>query len=216
MPSRRRPPPPFVRQRRLGAWRERLVLRNGREVVLRPIDPADARALRDGFALLTAEEVRMRFLHPLKELSPEMTSFLTHVDGRRNFALVVAEPLPPGDALVGAVVRASRNDDRSAEFAILVARPLARQGLGNYLMRKMLRWCRQGGSTRMWGDVLLENDAMLHLADRLGFQREHVHGEGGTVRVYKDFPPARKRKARKGAGAPSRPRRRPPVRTRRR
>ena len=45
----------------------------------------------------------------------------------------------------------------------------------------------------MWGDVLLDNDAMLHLADRLGFHREHILGEGGIVRVYKDFPPARKK-----------------------
>jgi RimJ/RimL family protein N-acetyltransferase len=193
-PKRRRSP--FQRHRYLGAWRERFVLRNGRQVVLRPIQPADARALRDGFALLSAEEVRMRFLHPLKELSPELTSFLTHVDAVRSFALVVAEPLPPGEALVGAVVRASRHDDGSAEFAILVARPLGGQGLGTYLLKKILRWCRQRGVTRMWGDVLLENDAMLHLVGRMGFRREHVHGEGGIVRVIKELPRPRRRRAR--------------------
>ncbi len=206
MPQPRRKPP-FQRHRRLGAWRERFVLRNGRQVVLRPIEPADARALRDGFGVLTAEEVRMRFLHPLKELSPELTFLLTHMDGVRSFALVVAEPLPPGEALVGGVVRASRHDDGSAEFAILVARPLSRMGLGKYLLGKMLRWCRQQGATSVWGDVLLENDAMLHLAEGFGFRREHIHGEGGIVRVIKDFPPPR-RKASARPRTPPRPRRR--------
>jgi RimJ/RimL family protein N-acetyltransferase len=179
---------PFRRFRRLGPWRERFVLPNGREVLLRPIEPADARALRDGFGVLSAEEVRMRFLHPLKELPSELADQLTKVDRRDGMALVVGEPLPPGQALIGAVVRASIHvGDRSAEFAILVARPLAGLGLGSYLMRKLLDWARRRRLTRVWGDVLLENDVMLRIADRLGFRREHVAGESGTVRVVREL-----------------------------
>jgi RimJ/RimL family protein N-acetyltransferase len=181
---------PFRRFRRLGPWRERFVLPNGREVLLRPIEPADARALREGFGVLSADEVRMRFLHPLKELPADLADQLTHVDPRHGMALVVGEPLPPGQALIGAVVRASIHaEDRSAEFAILVARPLAGLGLGSYLMRKLLDWARRRRLTRVWGDVLLENDVMLRIADRLGFRREHVAGESGTVRVVRGLGP---------------------------
>ncbi|WP_348240531.1 hypothetical protein, partial [Salmonella enterica] len=74
------------------------------------------------FPLLTPDAVRHRFLHTIRDLSPEMAYELTHPDPKTQFALVAAEPLPPGEALVGAVARASIDPGtRNAEFAILVS-----------------------------------------------------------------------------------------------
>lgn len=165
-------------------WCERLQLDDGRELLLRPISPADAEPLRVGFALLTPEEVRMRFLHPLKELTPEMAHRLTHLDGKRNFALVAAEPLPPGEALVGAVARAALDaDGRSAEFGILVSRFVAGQGLGALMMKQLIRWGKLKHLDELHGDVLEDNSAMLHLAQTLGFSREPLAHEPGIMRV---------------------------------
>jgi RimJ/RimL family protein N-acetyltransferase len=145
-------------------WCERLRLDDGRELLLRPIDPADAAPLRAGFALLTPEEVRLRFLHPLKELTPEMAERLTHLVAGRDFALVAAEPLPPGEALVGAVARASIVEGtRRAEFAILVSRFLAGQGLGALMMKRVIQWARRKRLDELFGDVLDENAPMLAL-----------------------------------------------------
>jgi RimJ/RimL family protein N-acetyltransferase len=155
---------------------------------LRPIEPADAEPLRVGFSLLTPEEVRLRFLHPLKQLTPEMARRLTHLDAEREFALVAAEPLPPGEALVGAVVRASIDPDgRCADFAILVSRFLAGQGLGQLLMKRVIRWARLKRLDQLHGDVHEDNDGMLHLAQQLGFRRETVHDEPGIMRITLDL-----------------------------
>lgn len=165
-------------------WQEKLLLDDGRELWLRPIEPADAEPLRAGFALLTPEEVRLRFLHPLKELTPDMARRLTHLDSQREFALVAAEPLPPGEALVGAVARASiEGDGRQAEFAILVSRFLAGQGLGWLMMKRIIRWARLKRLDELYGDVLDENSQMLKLAQALGFRREPLHDDPGIVRV---------------------------------
>ena len=83
------------------------MLRDGRVVWVRPIAPADAEPLRGAFSLLTPEDVRLRFLHALTELTPDMARMLTHLNPRTDFALVAAEPLPPGEALILAVARAS-------------------------------------------------------------------------------------------------------------
>ncbi len=182
----RRARPPYVERRRLGPWRERLTLRDGRTMDLRPIEPADAPALIGAFKLLTPEEVRLRFQHPLNELTPEMARTLTTLDPRRAFALVVAEPDVPGEALVGAVARVSVDHARrEAEFALLVGRPIARQGLGRYLMTKLIAWCQRRGIESLHGNVSLDNAAMLRVAASLGFTREHVVGEHGLVRVTK-------------------------------
>jgi RimJ/RimL family protein N-acetyltransferase len=165
-------------------WNERLRLDDGRELLMRPIEPADAEPLRAGFALLTPEEVRLRFLHPLKEMSPEMAHRLTNLDPRRDFALVAAEPLPPGEALIGAVGRASLDaDGRRAEFAILVSRFLAGQGLGALLMKQVIRWARLKRLDELYGDVLDENTPMLGLAQFLGFTREPLMDDPGIIRV---------------------------------
>ncbi len=165
-------------------WHERLVLADGRELLLRPIQPADAEPLRAGFALLSPEEIRLRFLHPLKEMSVEMAHRLTHLDARRDFALVAAEPLPPGEALVGAVARVSIDSDgRRAEFAILVSRFLVGQGLGVVMMKQLIRWARLKKLDELYGDVLDENSAMLTLAQSLGFKREPLADDPGIIRV---------------------------------
>lgn len=169
-------------------WQERLLLDDGRELWLRPISPLDAEPLRVGFSLLTPEEVRMRFLHPLKQLTPEMAHRMTNLDPEREFALVAAEPLPAGEALVGAVVRASIDADRnSADFAILVSRFLAGQGLGSLLMKCIIRWARLKRLDQLHGDVLEDNTAMLKLAQQLGFRRETVQDEPGIRRVLLDL-----------------------------
>ena len=79
--SRRTPPrEPMQREPLPQRWHERLRLSDGRELMVRPILPVDAEPLRVGFALLTPEEVRLRFLHPLKELSPDLLHRLTHLE----------------------------------------------------------------------------------------------------------------------------------------
>jgi RimJ/RimL family protein N-acetyltransferase len=169
-------------------WAERITLEDGRELLLRRIEPLDAAPLRAGFALLTPEEVRMRFLHPMKELSAEMARRLTELDPTREFALVAAEPLPPGEALLGAVARIAVDNDGehpgcNGEFAILVSRTLAGQGLGAHLMRRLLRWARLKRLDVVYGDVLDENTAMLELASSLGFRRELKTDEPGMIRI---------------------------------
>lgn len=165
-------------------WHERLVLDDGRELVLRPIDPADAEPLRAAFSLLSREEIRQRFLHVLKELTPEHARRLTTLDPQREFALVIAEPLPPGEALVGGVGRVAIDDDgRHAEFAVLVGRHLAGRGLGRLLMKRLIRWARLKRLGSLYGDVLEDNTAMLTLARSLGFRHEPLPGAPGVTRV---------------------------------
>ncbi len=177
-----------------GRWNRRLHLDDGRTLCMRPIEAADAEPIRQTFTLLSPEEVRLRFLHPIKELKGELLKRLTQIDPHTQFALVVAEPLPPGQALIGAVARAAIDQgSRRAEFAILVSRFLAGQGLGALLMRHLILWAKRKRLDEIYGDVLDENDAMLGLASSLGFRRELIPDEPGMVRVRLDVrPPARR------------------------
>ncbi len=169
---------------RLPPWHERQRLPNGRELLIRPIRPEDAGPLRAGFALLQPDEVRQRFLYSLKEMTPEMAERFTRINPKHEFALVAAEPLPPGEALVGAVARAAIDSSgRNAEFAILVSRYISGMGLGRYLMTRLVKWARSKKLDSIYGDVFENNQAMVALSQSLGFEREVQHDAQGLVRV---------------------------------
>jgi len=185
---------------RLPPWHERLRLANGREILIRPIRADDAGPLRASFALLQPEEVRQRFQHPVKELSAETLQRLTQPQPKSEFALVAAEPLPPGEALVGAVARAAITPGtRDAEFAILVSHYVAGMGLGRHLMRRLVRWAKGKKLDRLRGDVLEDNQPMLSLLDSLDFRRESA-GTPGLIRVVLDLSSAQAGDGLAGAG----------------
>lgn len=159
-------------------------------MVIRPIDRDDAAPIAAAFHLLSEDEVRRRFLHPLKALSDEHLHKLTHPIEGDEFAIVAAESLPAGEALVGAVARLSRDahDSRRAEFAILVSHFLGGQGLGRILMQRLIDWSQRHGVRELWGDVMDDNTAMLQLAARMGFHRETMFGAPGLIRVTLSVP----------------------------
>lgn len=175
-----------IQRRHAGApWSEFVVLPNGRELLVRPIVPEDAPALREGFQALSPEEVRLRFLHPIAELTEAQAERLACADAKRDFVLVAAEPYAPGEALVLAVARASLRDDspRDAEFGLLVGRLVSGQGLGSLLLRLLVTWARKRKLHSLRGTVSTDNAVMLRVAQQLGFTRQLVPGEQGTVRI---------------------------------
>lgn len=167
-------------------WCEALRLEDGRKLIARPILPGDAETLRRSFGDLTPEEIRFRFLHPITELTPEYAHRLTHIDRHRAFALVIVEALPPEKARIGAVARAIvDNTDEHAEFAIIVGREIGRFGLGTYLLNRITEWSRKKGMRSIYGDVMVENQRMLRLAKRLGFEAGLHPTEPQLVRIWR-------------------------------
>src|SRR5258705_5828449 len=73
-------PAPTLRTHAVDAEGEVIHAREGSHLILREIRPDDTAALRRGFADLTAEEVRLRFLHPLTELPEALARKLCDID----------------------------------------------------------------------------------------------------------------------------------------
>ena len=55
------------------------------------------------------------------------------------------------------------------DFAVMVQPGLRRTGLGAALMKKIIRYCKGRGTPEIVGQVLSDNEAMLNLTRRLGF-----------------------------------------------
>ena len=164
--------------------RDSIHLRDGRTLWIRPIQAADALPIAGTFHLLHEDEIRRRFLHPIKALSDDYLVRLTQPNPETDFVVVAAEPFEPGTALIGAVARLSVDDNGSrAEFGILVSHFVTGLGLGKILMERLIEWCRAHQIRHLWGDVLDSNQTMLKLAETMGFTRESRYSEAGITRV---------------------------------
>jgi acetyltransferase len=165
---------------------ESLVLLDGQEVVIRPIRPEDAPALRSAFKKLTPRDVRFRFFAPMSDLSPAMAARLTQIDYDREMALIAHSPQPGGEEDGWGVVRiAADADNIRAEFAVVVRSDVQGRGIGRLLMDRILAYALSRGIAEIWGNVLAENNAMLALARELGFKVAQLPDEPGVARITK-------------------------------
>ncbi len=157
--------------------------KKGRHFVLRPIRPEDEQALRGMFERSSRDDVRMRFFAPRRQFGHGFSARLTQIDYDREMALVALDP--GGTDVLGVVRLVSDPDNEAAEFAVMVRSDMQGVGLGYCLMQSILDYARQRGVGRVFGEVLLENKAMLQMADKLGF-RARKSDEDGSVTVEID------------------------------
>lgn len=188
--SATRPPARFVAPdpltHGLGADGVPLLARDGRPLLLRPIEPGDAPALRRAFDRMTPDQIRARFFYRMNELSEALADRLCDVDPATTAAFVVTDA---GRDVHGAEIRgeARMHVDpitQTAEFALAVDPGFIEQGIGSTLLRCLLDQCRRRGLLELWGDVRVDNHAMLDLVRHLDPRNTVEHGaEPGLNRV---------------------------------
>jgi acetyltransferase len=145
-------------------------LKDGREVLVRPIRPEDGPAHKEFVGRLTREDLRFRFLGVIRDIPPSEMARLTQIDYDREMAFIAIAPNEHNEDETLAVVRSVANPDNAkADFAIMVRSDFKHSGLGTALMQKMIRYCASRGTQEIVGEVLADNQAMLNLTRKLGF-----------------------------------------------
>lgn len=156
---------------------------DGRELVLRSIEPGDVAAMQRCFTRLSPEDIRRRFLHAMSELPAPMAQRLCRIDPALETAYVLMDEAAPLAEMrgVGRIFVDEAID--SAEFSVLVEQDWSRLGLGALLMQRLVDDCRRRGLDELWGYVLMENRPMLQLCRELGFTQRMMPDEPGTAQI---------------------------------
>lgn len=141
---------------------ELATLRDGSEVVISRLTPADAPLLSEAFARLSEESRRLRFLGPKPSLSSGELRYLTQVDGHRHEALSAIDPATGQGVAIGRFVR-NPGTPESAEVAITVADAWQRRGLGRLLLERLAERAREEGVTGFTALVSHDNRKMQAL-----------------------------------------------------
>ena len=164
---------------------KKYTLPDQRSFLIRPILPEDEPELRELVKRLPAEDVRMRFFQPIRELSHEMAARLTQLDYEREMSFIVTDPdALPGKSKIWGVVRCNADPDMErAEYAVLVDRAVTGIGLGPMLMRYIIDYAKRRGIKELYGEVLRENEPMLRLNRALNFKIHATLDDPGILHV---------------------------------
>lgn len=162
---------------------QRLPLKDGTSVTIRPICPEDAEIEQEFVRNLSDESRYYRFMDTVRELSPKMLSHFTQVDYDRHMALIVVAPRDGGETQIAVARYVADDDRRRCEFAIVVADAWQHKGLGARLMQALMAAARASGIRVMYGEVLASNHKMLQLMARVGFSAHFDEQDPRNMRV---------------------------------
>jgi GNAT superfamily N-acetyltransferase len=163
---------------------ENLRLRDGSALTIRPIRAADRRLELDFLVGLSAQTRYQRLLSG-RQLLPGELKRLTDIDYAHEMALVALATVDGRLRQIGVAryVRDAADDERSADFAIVVADDRQRRGLGELLLRSLLRAARADGVSVLGGITLSSNAAMLALAKKFGFTARREPGNASITEL---------------------------------
>ena len=153
----------WLAEPRYASGGKQTVLRDGSEVLIRPVQSADAPLLADGFARLSARSRQMRFLTVKKELSAAELRYFTEIDHHDHEALGAVDRADGRGVGVARYVR-SGEDPQAAEIAVTVVDEWQGRGLGTELLAQLSERARSEGIHRFTGLAAADNVATARLA----------------------------------------------------
>jgi RimJ/RimL family protein N-acetyltransferase len=165
---------------------EHVVLRDGSEVLIRPVRPEDKPLFVAGWAHLSEQTVYRRFLQPRDSLKVDELAFFTEIDHVDHEAIGALA----GDTREGVgVARYVRDKERPhvAEAAVIVVDAWQGRGLGGKLLRRLTARAKENRIRVFSGVMFAENEAMLNLFQQLG-DVEVTRRDGAVIEIGVELP----------------------------
>ncbi|WP_417762547.1 bifunctional acetate--CoA ligase family protein/GNAT family N-acetyltransferase [Shewanella sp.] len=149
---------------------EYATLRNGLQVMLRPILPEDEPKHLAFDNSLSDEDRYKRYFGVRSQMTHEEMAVLTQIDYAREMAFIATIKDENGEDITLGAVRASIDPDNTeAEFAMAVRGSHQGIGIGKLLLEKLITYFKASGTQILTGFTMFENRSMANLAKTLGF-----------------------------------------------
>ena len=164
-----------------------LLARGGQGVTVRFVEPRDAEALQNYFRSLTTRSRYNRFLGATRELSPSLLEDFIHIGEADRFSVVATMLVDGREIIVGEARYAFDSDTASIEFGLSLDDRWQGRGIGKALLKNLECRAASFGATRLFGDTLRSNNAMIALARNAGYAFANTPGDWKLTRFQKQI-----------------------------
>ncbi|MCX6667650.1 MAG: bifunctional acetate--CoA ligase family protein/GNAT family N-acetyltransferase [Euryarchaeota archaeon] len=161
-------------------------LKDGTEVLFRPIKPEDELLWLDMFQTFSQETVRFRFFRILKDTPHEMRTRYCNIDYDREIAIVAEVKEKDKRRFLGVtrvILKPGSTDE--AEYALVVTDKWQRLGLGSEFIDYIIEIAKDKKVKKLYGVVLKDNVPMLTLCREKNFKI--TEGDPGEYEVEYDL-----------------------------
>jgi len=164
-------------------------MKNGGEVLVRPIRPEDEPLLIRLHQALSERTVYLRYFQPLKlsqRTAHERLQRICFIDYDREMALAAEHKKEDGEPEIIAIGRLSQLRGRDeGEMAVLVDDRFQHQGLGTMLYERLIEVARDEHLAAVVSTILSENREMQAICKKLGFYLQADLDDGTVQAVLK-------------------------------
>ncbi|MBD3186714.1 GNAT family N-acetyltransferase [Candidatus Bathyarchaeota archaeon] len=150
-------------------------MKDGREVFFRPIKPTDEPRVQELYYSLEDEARIFRFFFNKRFFPRKDVQADVNIDYESNIALVGLLGDEPKNRRLIAMCSYIRDPETNlGEIAFTVRKQFRNQNLTKFMLQYLVRIAREKGLRGFKGDILWDNQAMVHIIRSSGYR---IHGE---------------------------------------
>jgi acyl-CoA hydrolase/GNAT superfamily N-acetyltransferase len=152
-------------------------LKDGTQVLLRPIRPSDATMKQHLFYALSKESVHKRFLGSLKAMPMKRVWPYVIVDYENEMSVVATIEEGGQESMIGIGSYVKIPHTNSAEVSFVVRDDWQNKGLGTLLVNYLIDIAKKKGISELVAWVSVDNNKMIHIFKKCGYpMRYRIEG----------------------------------------
>lgn len=152
--------------------------RSGLSITLRPVKISDEPLIKDFFYSLSDQSLYRRFISTRRDMPHERLQEFVVIDYTQEMVILATTGSEEQEKVVGIGQYGIGQDVHSAEVAFAVRDKEQKQGIGTELLSYLIYLGKRNGLLAFTAEVLYENQPMLSIFDKAGFQ---IVSSGGGV-----------------------------------
>jgi len=161
---------------RRGEYPERLetyrTTRSGQEILLRPVRISDEPLLKEFFYSLSDQSIYRRFISARKDMPHERLQEFVVIDYTAEMVILAVLAEDDREVVLGVGQYGIDEQTHAAEVALVVRDDHQNRGIGTELLAYLTLLARREGLLGFTAEVLIENQAMMHVFEQGGFSIE--------------------------------------------
>jgi GNAT superfamily N-acetyltransferase len=159
--------------------------RHGEAITVRFVEPRDADNIQNYFRGLSARSRYNRFFGAISQLPPGLLDRYIQVGETDQFSVVATMQVDGFETIVGEARYAFEPETASFEFGLSIDDRWQGHGIGAALLKNLECRAAAFGASKLFGDTLRSNDAMISLAKKAGYAFGNSPGDWKLVRFAK-------------------------------